>query len=96
MNFFETAVMAVGFLGLAYGAADMLRHYLPNYYRVFTPVLILGAADAYIPYFDFMTWGFQVGLAVGITGLMLFLRRGRVRRQDGTIDNGDNSPYGQG
>jgi hypothetical protein len=88
MSFIESAFTAVGSLALAYAAADMVRHYLPNYYRVLTPILILGAVDAYVPQFTMLDWGFQTGLAVGVTFALWYLRKKRVVRQDGTIDNG--------
>ncbi len=88
MSFLNDSMVAIGAFTLAYGAADMRRHYLPNYYRVITPVLLIAAADAYIPQFDFVSWGFQAGLAVAVTGLMWYLRKRQVVRQDGTIDRG--------
>lgn len=88
MSFFQDAFTAIGALALAYGAADMIRHYLPNYYRVFVPILILGAVDAYVPQFSFLSWGFQLGLLVAVSFMVWYLRRGRVRRQDGSVDNG--------
>ena len=88
MSFFQDAITAVGAITLAYGAADMIRHYLPNYYRVLFPLLMVGMIDAYVPQFSILTWGFQIGTAVTVTFLLWYLRKKRVVRQDGSIDNG--------
>lgn len=88
MSFFSEAITAVGAIGLAFGAADMIRHYYPNSYRLLTAVLIVGTADAFVPQFSILDPGFITGMVAATAFGVWFLRRGRVVRQDGTIDNG--------
>ena len=96
MSFLTDAFTAVGVVGIAFAATDIIRMYFPNWFRLAVPVLLIAAVDAYIPQFTFLSWGFQVGIAAAIYFGLWYLRKRRVVRQDGTWDNGDNSPYGQG
>ncbi len=86
--FFQDAMTAVGVVAIALAGTDLLRTYIPNWFRLAVPVTVLAAVDAYVPYFDFMSWGFQAGIAAAISGGLWYLRKRRVVRQDGTIDNG--------
>lgn len=88
MSFFNDAFTAIGALSLAVAVSEVARSYWPNWYRVAVPVTLLAAVDAYIPQFTILSWGFQAGVAVAFAFGMWFLRRRRVVRQDGTIDNG--------
>jgi len=88
MSFINDAFMAVGIVTIAFAGTDLLRTYFPNWFRLAVPVCLLAAVDAYIPHFSFLTWGFQAGIAVAVTGGLWYLRKRRVVRQDGTIDNG--------
>ena len=88
MSFINDALVATGSVALAFAFTDLVRNYFPNYYRIAVPVLLLGAVDAYIPQFTFLSWGFQVGVFAAIGGGIWFLRKKAVIRQDGTRDNG--------
>ncbi len=88
MSVFQDAFTAIGALSLAAALSEVARAKWPNWYRAIVPVVILGAADAYIPQFTMLSWGFQIGLAVAVSFGIWFLRRRRVVRQDGTHDNG--------
>ncbi len=88
MSFINDAFVATGAVALAFGFTDLVRAYFPNWYRLAVPVLLLGAVDAYIPWFSFLTVGFQVGVFAAIGGGLWFLRKKAVIRQDGTRDDG--------
>ena len=88
MSFFSDAFTAVGVVGIAFAGTDLLRTYFPNWFRLAVPVTLIAAVDAYIPQFSFLTWGFQVGIAAAITFGLWYLRKKRVIRQDGSVDNG--------
>ncbi len=88
MSFFSDAFTAVGVVAIAFAATDLIRTYFPNWFRLAVPVTLIAAVDAYIPQFSFLTWGFQAGVLAAITGGLWYLRKRRVVRQDGTIDNG--------
>ncbi len=88
MNFINDAFVATGAVALAFGFTDLVRTYFPNYYRIIVPVLLLGAVDAYVPQFSFLSWGFQTGVFAAIGAGIWFMRRKSVIRQDGTRDDG--------
>ncbi len=88
MTFFSDVFVAIGAVTIAFGATDLLRTYFPNWFRLAVPVTLLAAVDAYIPQFSFLSIGFQVGIAAAISGGLWYLRKRRVVRQDGTVDNG--------
>ncbi len=88
MSFFSDAFVAVGLVTIAFAATDLLRTYLPNWFRLAVPVTLLAAVDAYIPQFSFLTIGFQVGIAAAISGGLWYLRKKRVIDQRGNVDNG--------
>ncbi len=88
MSFINDALVATGAVALAFAFTDLVRTYYPNYYRVIVPVLLLGAVDAYVPQFTFLSWGFQTGVFASIGFGIWFLRRKAVIRQDGSRDNG--------
>ncbi len=88
MSFINDAFVGIGAVALAFAFTDLVRAYFPNYYRIIVPVLLLGAVDAYIPQFSFLSWGFQIGVFAAIMSGLWFLQRKAVIRQDGTRDNG--------
>ncbi len=88
MSFFQDAFTAIGALSLAAAVSEVARAKWPNWYRAIVPVVILGAADAYIPQFSFLSWGFQTGIVAAIGFGIWYLRKKSVIRQDGTRDNG--------
>ena len=88
MSFISDAFTAVGVVALAFAVTDLLRTYFPNWFRLAVPITVIAAVDAYIPQFSFLTWGFQAGVFAAISGGLWYLRKRRVIRQDGTVDNG--------
>jgi len=88
MSFLSDAFTAVGVVGIAFAGTDLLRTYFPNWFRLAVPVTLIAAVDAYIPQFSFLSWGFQAGIAGAIFFGMWYLRKCRVIRQDGSVDNG--------
>ena len=87
-EFFLDALNALGAILVAGGVSELVRSYFPNYHRVLTPILMIVAVDAAFSQFTTITWGFQTGLAACVGLGLWWLRRGRVVRQDGSIDNG--------
>ncbi len=87
-EFFLSALNGVGALFIAGGVSELVREYIPNYHRILTPILMIVAVDAALPQITTYTWGFQVGIGATVGLGLWWLRRGRVVRQDGTIDNG--------
>lgn len=87
--FFQDFFVGVGALTLAFVAADALRHYFPNTIRFITAGLLVFTVDALIPQFSILhLHGVWLGGVVAAAGGIWYLRKRRVVRQDGTIDNG--------
>ncbi len=87
--FFQDFFVGVGAMTLAFIAADSLRHYFPNTIRFITAGLLVFTVDALIPQFSILYLpGVLLGGGIAAIGGILYLRRQRVVRQDGTIDNG--------
>jgi len=79
-SFFQDFLVGVGALGIAFGVADTIRHYFPNYIRLMTAGLIMFTVDALIPQFSMLH---LPGVIVGSS-----VAKRAVIRQDGTRDNG--------
>lgn len=88
MSFLTDVLTAFGAVGIAFALTDLVRSYFPNYFRIAVPVVLITAVDAYVPQFSILTYGWQVGIAGSIAFGMWYLRKRRVIRQDGTVDNG--------
>lgn len=89
MSFFEDLLVGMGAMTLAFIAADALRHYFPNTIRFITAGLIVFTVDAFVPQFSILHLpGVIVGAVAIAAGGIWYLRKQRVVRQDGTIDNG--------
>ena len=87
--FIQDLLVGAGALAIAFGVADSLRHYFPNSIRLITAGLIVFTVDALVPGWSILHLpGVIVGGGVAATFGVWYLRRGRVVRQDGTIDHG--------
>ncbi len=87
--FFQDFFVGVGAMALAFIAADALRHYFPNTIRFITAGLLVLAVDVFIPQWSILNVpGVLVGGGIAAAGGIWYLRKQRVVRQDGTIDNG--------
>ncbi len=87
--FFQDLLVGAGALALAFGVADSIRHYFPNYIRLLTAALIMFTVDAVFPQFSIIYQpGVIVGSSVAFGFGVWYLNRQRVIRQDGTRDNG--------
>lgn len=87
--FFQDLFVGVGAMTLAFIAADSIRHYFPNTIRFITAGLIVFTVDALVPQFSILNVpGVLVGGTVAAVAGVWYLRRRRVVRQNGSIDNG--------
>ncbi len=87
--FIEDLLVGMGAMTLAFIAADSIRHYFPNTIRFITAGLLVFTVDALVPQFSILNLpGVLIGGALAAAGGIWHLRRKRVVRQDGTMDNG--------
>ncbi len=87
--FFQDFFVGVGAMALAFIAADALRHYFPNTIRFITAGLLIFAVDALTPHFSVLHLpGVWIGAGIAAASGVWYLRKKRVVRQDGSIDNG--------
>jgi len=87
--FFQDLFVGIGAMAIAFVAADLLRNYFPNSTRFITAGLLIFAVDALTPHFTVLHLpGVWVGCGIAAAAGIWYLRKKRVRRQDGTIDNG--------